>query len=623
MARGIYNTKAGQTPTQRVTSPEAGLTWCFDVDTNSLQRWDGSAWEIISTSREVVNVKDYGAVGDGSTDDAAAIQLAFDAAFGTIASPNGTANAELNKEVYFPPGIYKVSTPILMKYTKGGRVMGAGRFVTQIFNSNGEVFLTDGIGYCHFEGMEWENKGTAVPVLSLDWDGAAGGPGLQACTFVDLHIAGGTIGVDIADGGFMGSEMVFLSCHFRTCNVAAIKVSSSNALQQSMYGGNIQNCTNFGIWVEQGSFPIISGVGFQNGATSNVWDINISGGNQDSCVVTACRTESKNFCLASGSNSVSTTVIGCTSLSSTLGTFVRSTSNNVSITGCEVKNAVISSESDFTSIQDCSFDNDVWLAQPGNLTFGNKNIHISNIRHDLGTGDKHVRGRQLRVNLQSASPEFAIFNTETSECGWLTNTATTASTTQTQGNGDLGLHGAKTNPQIFNVQTVANDDDTVTLPALGVHGTDVESGVFPVTIMNNGANRLQIFPASGEDLGEGTNNPVTLRADGIAKFIGHYQVDGGTAYTRLWKQLVGRDLDGSATWDPGNIADGNEEAQDITVTGAALGDFVLVSFSLDVTDLVLTGCVTAANTVTASLSNNTGGAIDLSSGTVRARVMRL
>lgn len=80
-------------------------------------------------------------------------------------------------------------------------------------------------------------------------------------------------------------------------------------------------------------------------------------------------------------------------------------------------------------------------------------------------------------------------------------------------------------------------------------------------------------------------------------------------------------LSGSDTWDPGSIADGDEEAKDVTVTGAALGDFVLVSSSLDVADLVLTGQVTAADTVTVQLANNTGGAVDLGSGTVYVRVI--
>lgn len=75
------------------------------------------------------------------------------------------------------------------------------------------------------------------------------------------------------------------------------------------------------------------------------------------------------------------------------------------------------------------------------------------------------------------------------------------------------------------------------------------------------------------------------------------------------------------TWNPASILDGNEDAVDVTVPGAALGDFALASFSLDITDLVLSASVTAANTVTAVLANNTGGTIDLGSGTLRVKVV--
>lgn len=82
-----------------------------------------------------------------------------------------------------------------------------------------------------------------------------------------------------------------------------------------------------------------------------------------------------------------------------------------------------------------------------------------------------------------------------------------------------------------------------------------------------------------------------------------------------------RGLDGSETYDAGSIADGDEEVGEITVAGAALGDFVLVSLSIDVADLAITAAVTAADTVTYQLLNNTGGAIDLASATVRVRVL--
>tara|TARA_R100000656_G_scaffold115038_1_gene87545 strand:+ start:74 stop:352 length:279 start_codon:yes stop_codon:yes gene_type:complete len=76
-----------------------------------------------------------------------------------------------------------------------------------------------------------------------------------------------------------------------------------------------------------------------------------------------------------------------------------------------------------------------------------------------------------------------------------------------------------------------------------------------------------------------------------------------------------------STWDASSISDGDEQATDVTVPGASLGDFVLSSFSLDLADVVLTAAVTAANRVTAVLANNTGGSVDLASGTLRVRVV--
>lgn len=76
-----------------------------------------------------------------------------------------------------------------------------------------------------------------------------------------------------------------------------------------------------------------------------------------------------------------------------------------------------------------------------------------------------------------------------------------------------------------------------------------------------------------------------------------------------------------ATWNPGSCLDGDEVAVDVTVPGAKLGDFAFASFSLDLTDMSLTADVTAANTVTAVLANNTGGTVDLGSGTLRVKVV--
>jgi len=73
---------------------------------------------------------------------------------------------------------------------------------------------------------------------------------------------------------------------------------------------------------------------------------------------------------------------------------------------------------------------------------------------------------------------------------------------------------------------------------------------------------------------------------------------------------------GSKTFDPPSISDGAQTTTTVTVSFASLGETVMVSFSLDLQDIVLTGYVSAANTVTVIFRNDTGGAIDLASGTL-------
>ena len=80
--------------------------------------------------------------------------------------------------------------------------------------------------------------------------------------------------------------------------------------------------------------------------------------------------------------------------------------------------------------------------------------------------------------------------------------------------------------------------------------------------------------------------------------------------------------DGSATYDPGSLADGAGVTTTVTVTGAALGDYAEASFSNDLQGITLTAWVSAANTVSVRFQNESGGVLDLASGTLRAKVRR-
>ena len=76
-------------------------------------------------------------------------------------------------------------------------------------------------------------------------------------------------------------------------------------------------------------------------------------------------------------------------------------------------------------------------------------------------------------------------------------------------------------------------------------------------------------------------------------------------------------------WNPGNLVDGaGETSSGITVTGAAFGDFLLAAAPYDLQGITCTAYVSAANTVKIRLQNETGGAIDLASGTWKVRVLR-
>ena len=80
-------------------------------------------------------------------------------------------------------------------------------------------------------------------------------------------------------------------------------------------------------------------------------------------------------------------------------------------------------------------------------------------------------------------------------------------------------------------------------------------------------------------------------------------------------------LTGSATYDTASLVDGAGATTTITVTGAVLGDFVLVSFGVDLQGISVTAYVSAADTVSVRIQNESGGTLDLASTTVRALVL--
>ena len=117
-----------------------------------------------------------------------------------------------------------------------------------------------------------------------------------------------------------------------------------------------------------------------------------------------------------------------------------------------------------------------------------------------------------------------------------------------------------------------------------------------------------------EDLNIGTSAAITVTSPSGGSLTGtqigiHTVAVGQTAWTE--------------TFDAGSIAAGSYEAEEVTVPGAAIGDFVLVSLSsIGTEDLMISGHVSAADTVKCILFNPTGSTVDLGSGTLSVLVFK-
>jgi hypothetical protein len=206
------------------------------------------------------NPFDFGAIGDGIADDTPALQATLDACYGTQANPNGSsdfpsgghAGYYANKELWFPPGIFKITSPLVLPAVTGVHITGSGKMATKIINvatsgstsspSYGTVFYANAIGganfqYIHIENMwlnaadpgsgtfnkcfEVSSGNTQVLLRNMRFEGGDGG------------IALGTI--------LQTSEYTLIGCDFVNNPIGFIGYNF-NALDYTFKGGSFQNC---------------------------------------------------------------------------------------------------------------------------------------------------------------------------------------------------------------------------------------------------------------------------------------------------------------------------------------------------------------------------------------------
>ena len=141
---GVFGPRLEITKTPAVGQVPIGNGAGFDLsimssaDVTFLQAGTGAVTRTVqSKERDIVSVKDFGAVGDNSTDDTTAIQNAVTAA-NSFSKP---------KDVFFPSGRYKISSEITMPLNSTSRLIGEGLSNSIIrqtnATANGVVFTYD------------------------------------------------------------------------------------------------------------------------------------------------------------------------------------------------------------------------------------------------------------------------------------------------------------------------------------------------------------------------------------------------------------------------------------------------------------------------------------------------
>lgn len=291
-------------------------------------------------------------------DSTAAIQACADQAFGPPGARHG-ANAAANRPLYFPPGHYKISAPIVLQFVHGGVIFGAGRFTSTIENVAGAgVFKTDGFEFGEVRDLTLQDDGKTSPVFDLDWPSNAT-IACQSNTFSDLYVQGGAVGVRIGHAGYMCSENLFLN-DFVQGSVHGYEVDNYNALQNTLMGGNIAGC-QVGVLVISGTMSVYN-TGFQGDA---VWDYQQINQANDAIVLSGSRTESANF--ASIGNGITATISGISQTSATPGALLKISGGHAFVSGVHSVNGQVVLNKGAGEITASAFGRADWLdlVQPG------------------------------------------------------------------------------------------------------------------------------------------------------------------------------------------------------------------------------------------------------------------
>lgn len=547
--------------------------------------------------RDVVSVKDFGAVGDGVANDTAAVQAAITA-----------VQATSGGSVYFPTGNYKITSSLLItggnisliglpgaKPTLTNAIVGSAADPLLKITTVGNYIVIDGLTFNGNGLTGASGNGNAISIINTTGSGLWPQQVMIRNCVITNHTGTGKDETNASISACGIFAYLGQALHVSNCTIYTNAIGVRLYQEQKVYFTHttVDNCTNTGIYLDGCVDVSLYGCVCQSSGANGATDGLMYFKNTERVALYGCRMKNGYpFCVNMGSTTNYNKQI----------TFCGTDIEQLDIAGGTTCARIGTSDENIT-FSDCTFAHvntmttgiGILVVQ-GAAGFNQAGLVIRGCSFGIGSGG--TISACIRINPATNSCLSPIIESNTfgqSESPSGTTTITTC----------IDLNGVVVNPVIrcntFKAPTNYVITTAVSVGSGSVSNVQVEDNSYSVI---GGTLTTRLFNS-----GIAT---INVREDGKTK-IGAVGAAVG----------ISRILSSTVVWDPGNVLDGAQTSTTITVNSAAIGDTCLVGFSNAVpAGAILAGQVTSANTVTVTLFNKTGSPLDLASGTLRATAIQ-
>lgn len=570
----------------------------------------GVPYPVCEKLAQTVSVKDFGAVGDGVTDDTAAIQAAINAAAGKL--------------LFVPKGTYLLNSDVtitneLLLFGDGSansQFTGAGKF------SLGASLQVENIGFLgtseHIEIATNAVGATTFGYIRVDkclFNNSTTFSVVTEGTNRDVFIEEVTVLNSVFNGGGAGSGAIDIRAGYRIANIHNNIIEDYNsgggcgAIRLGQLTTNTE--TNCYSHITSNYIDDISSVG-GTGSTYGIQVIkgvmniigntirNLINDDKDDCEgIYASGFSSRvigNTLVDAGAGEAQITIKG-SSKCNVIGNYVFQTSGRNRAPGISIQNSsgsicqgniVINPYKRGIWIDGTSIPSDVLI--DGNF--------IQNVEND-GTGYTFL-GVTAGIYLAQTGDQVRITNNQ------IKNVTDSVSATNV-----AGIHSTGSKVALYindNTVTITNGDAIMISSSpqfVAVHGND---------LLGTAVRGFRTSTTGGVTNLQFTNNKIASTITTPVVFSGNVLPTTFTAHGNI------NFLKGTVTAGVGPVASGSSATLTATVTYASLGDTVKVFSPVSLAGCLATGYVSAIDTATIVVSNLTGGPVTLSSGTWKVDV---